>query len=167
MTTSSTGLHDTLAGNRLEVIKLIEQLAVAIIYGGDRQSCIAVCDELLIFAVDYFAMENTLMNRHGISRDSLADDENSRFVGYVDDLRDRFKSESAIAASEALNTLLDGLKSHIQRVDRSLGGASTDLPPAVDDEFPAVPRGSPCLAQGERRLWQMRQSFRRRSSDHS
>jgi len=158
-------IHDTLGGNRQEVIKLIEQLAVAMITGKDRQSCITACDELVAFTIDYFAMENTLMNRHGTPQNALDDDENNRFVGYVNDLRDRFKSDSEIVTSEALNTLLEGLKSHIQRIDGSLGGASSDLPPAADDEHPEQPRGCPCIEQGERRLWPIRQRVRRRTAN--
>ena len=166
MRTHPTRLHDTLGGDRQEVIKLIEQLATAMIYGQDRQSCIAACDELVTFAVDYFAMENTLMSRQGNPRNSLDEEENNRFVAYVNDLRERFNSESVIVTSEALNTLFDGLKSHIQRSDRSLGGASSELPAAVGDELP-LPRGAPCTEQGDRRLWQTRQRFRRRATDSS
>lgn len=162
-----TRVHDTLGGDRQEVVKLIEQLAVAMIIGNSRQSCIAACDEQVTFAVDYFAMERTLMNRQGAPRTSSDDDENNRFVSYVNDLRDRFKSDSVVATGEALNTLLAGLKSHIQRTDRSLGCASSDLPPAVGDELPAQPQGGPCPEQGERRFWQTRQRFRRRASDCS
>jgi len=167
MRTQPTCIHDTLGGDRQAVIKLIEQLAAVMITGEDRQSCSAACDKLVSFTVDYFAMEKTLMNRQGAPRTFDDDDENNRFVGYVNDLSERFKSESEIVTSEALNTLLDGLKSHIQRTNRSLGGTSSDLPSAVGDEPLALPRGDRCPEQGERRLWQTRQSLRRRASDGS
>jgi hypothetical protein len=68
MRTQPTCVHDTLGGDRQAVIKLIEQLAAAMITGEDRQSCSAACDELLNFTVDYFAMETTLMNCQGAPR---------------------------------------------------------------------------------------------------
>lgn len=165
MRTQLTCVHDTLGGNRREVVKLIEQLAAAMITGEDRESCSAACDELVTFTVDYFAMENTLMNRQGTLRNALDDDENLRFIDYLNDLRDRFKSDSVIVTSETLNTLLDGLKSHIQRTDRLLGGTSSDLPTVVGDKRPEPFRGSPSLEHSERRIWQTRQKFRRRASD--
>lgn len=165
MRTHPERVHDTLGGDRREVIKLIEQLAAAMIMGKDRQSCVAACDELVTYALAYFAMELSLMTCQGTPRSAADDDESKRFVGYVNDLRDRFKTDSEMVTSEALNTLLDGLKAHIQRTDRSLGGAVSDFPPGVGDEGPALPRSGLCPAHGERRLWQTRQSFRRRASD--
>jgi len=167
MSTRPTRVHDRISEVRQEVIKLIRQLAVAMITGRDRQSCIAACDELATFAVDYFAMEQILMNRQGAPRTSVNDDESNRFVDYVNDLRDRFKSDSVVATGEALTTLLDGLKSHIQRTDRLLCGDSSNLPSAEVDELSTLPRGGACREQGERRLLQTRQRFRRRASDHS
>lgn len=115
--------HDKIDGDHQKLFDLIDQLAMAMKAGKGKEACTPVLRELLSYTKTHFSMEEALMGRHGTPNAAAHKSEHDKFVGRIEDFRNKFEAGSSVVTIEILTFLRDWLSTHIQRTDKAMVGA--------------------------------------------